>query len=196
MQIRPATKQDSRAIAELALLAGEGIPAFFWQQSQQPGEDLIDVGARNALSETENFSYRNVHLAVINSTVAGMMLAYRLPTAEEAEDLTEFPDFIRPLIELEQSVPDSYYINMLAAYPSFRNQGIGTTLMQTVDKLARRAGCSLSSLEVFEQNEGALRLYHKLGYRIIDERPVIEHPSHPYSGNIALMVREVRAALN
>lgn len=192
MKIRSATKQDTRAIAELALMAGEGIPAYFWAQSQQEGEDIIDVGARNALSEIENFSYRNVQLALLDGEIAGMMLAYRLPTADQAEDINTFPEFIRPLIELEQCVPDSYYINMLASYPKFRNRGIGTALMERVDALAREAGCSLSSVEVFEENRGAMRLYERLGYRVIETRPVLEHPSHPYRGNIALMIREVQ----
>jgi len=191
MKIRPATREDTFAIAELAMMAGEGIPAFFWAQSQQPGETLIDVGARNAQSETENFSYRNAQLALLDEEVAGMLLAYRLPSAEAADDLHNFPEFIRPLIELEQCVPESYYINMLATYPRFRHQGVGTALMEEVDRLARQAGSTLSSIEVFEENRGALRLYRRLGYRVIDKRAVIEHPSHHYRGDILLLVREV-----
>ncbi len=191
MNIRPATQKDTRAIAELAIIAGEGIPAYFWAQSQQPGEEIIDVGARSAQSETENFSYRNVQLALQDDEIAGMLLSYRLPSADEAEDLNQFPAFIQPLIELEQCVPDSYYINMLATYPKFRNQGVGTALMGQVDQLAHQAGCTLSSLEVFDENSGALRLYERLGYRPIESRPVIEHPSHPHKGNIVLLVRDV-----
>lgn len=46
------------------------IPDFFWAQSQKEGESLLDVGARNASSETENFSYRNSWL-VVDDEVAG-----------------------------------------------------------------------------------------------------------------------------
>lgn len=105
MLIRPAARQDTRAIAELALMTGEGIPAFFWAQSQRPGEDILEVCARNALSETDNYSYRNVQLALLDEAIAGMLLAYRLPAAEEAVDLNQYPEFIRPLIELEQCAP-------------------------------------------------------------------------------------------
>ncbi len=107
MKIRPATGENTCAIAELAMMAGEGIPTFFWAQSQQAGKTLVDVGARNAPSETENFSYRNAQLALLDEEVAGMLLAYRLPSAEAVDDQHEFPEFIRPLIELEQCVPDS-----------------------------------------------------------------------------------------
>jgi ribosomal protein S18 acetylase RimI-like enzyme len=191
MVIRKATKADCRAIAELALMAGEGIPAYFWEQSRQPGEDIVDAGARNAASETDNFSYHNVHLATVENDIAGMLLAYRLSDAEQAENLEELPEFIRPLIELEQCVPGSYYINMIAVYPQFRNQSIGTRLMAAVDELAKAAGCTETSIEVFAQNEGALRLYQRLGYKVIETRAVIPHACHPYSGDIVLLTRKV-----
>lgn len=193
MQTRPATLEDCRAIAELALMAGEGIPGWFWAQDARPGEDLIDAGARNAASEHANFSYRNTRIACVNREVAGMLLAYRLPDADESEDLDALPAFIRPLVELEQCVPGSYYINMIATYPRFRNRSIGTGLMGLVDGLARQAGCTLSSLEVFEENEGALRLYRRLGYTPVERRPVVPHESHPCTGDIVLMTRAVAA---
>lgn len=191
MIIRKATKKDCRSIAELALMAGEGIPAYFWEQSRRDNEDIESVGARNAASESENFSYRNAYLAIVDDSVAGMLLAYRLPNAEHAENLEECPTFIRPLIELEQLVPGSFYINMLATYPEFRNKGIGTELMAIVDDLAKESKCKIISVEVFEQNEGALRLYQRLGYVIKDFRAVVEHPCHPYQGKLYLLVKAV-----
>lgn len=193
VDIRKATKTDCRSIAELALIAGEGIPAYFWEQSTKPGQAIEDVGAQNAASETENFSYRHTHLATIDNNIAGMLLAYRLPDSADADDLDDYPEFMRPLIELEQCVPGSYYINMLATYPKYRNQAVGTTLMQLADKLAAYAECSIISVEVFEQNEGAVRLYQRLGYSIIDSRAVIPHSCHPYEGEIVLLTKNTNA---
>ena len=191
MCIRSANKSDVNDIARLALIAGEGIPAWFWKQAAKDGQSIEDVGAEKLLSEKENFSYRNTQVAVIDNHVAGMMLAYRLPDAENAEDLEQLPAFIRPLIELEQCVPSSYYINMLATFPEYRNMSIGTGLMKMVDKLAAKAGCTLSSIEVFDQNEDALRLYQRLGYKVFDKRPVIPHSCHPYDGHILLLTRQL-----
>jgi ribosomal protein S18 acetylase RimI-like enzyme len=192
MDIRKATKSDCRAIAELALMAGEGIPAYFWEQSRKEGQDIEDVGALNAASEHENFSYRNVHLALVGNEIAGMLLAYKLPESDNPESLEDYPAFIRPSIELEQCVPGSFYVNMLATYPKFRGQGIGTGLMDIVDGLAREAGCDTASVEVFEQNAGALKLYQRLGYKVIANRDVVAHPCHPYEGRILLLVKDVR----
>ena len=190
MSIRKARIEDCRAIAELALMAGEGIPAWFWEQSRQGGQPIEDVGARNAASDSENFSYRNAYLALEGEDVAGMILAYRLPGTDHVESLKEYPEFIRPLIELEQCVPDSFYINMLATYPQYRGRGIGSRLMGIADRLAVDARCSLISVEVFSQNEGALRLYQRLGYSEIGRRKVIKHPSHPYDEYIVLLVKD------
>lgn len=188
-EVRKARRENCRAIAELALIAGEGIPAYFWEQSRKPGQALVEVGALNAASEQANFSWRNAHLALLENRIAGMLLAYRLPAAEDAQDLEQFPAFIRPLIELEQCVPGSFYINMLAVYPEYRGRGVGTLLMSLADGLAAQAGCGLISVEVFEQNAGALRLYQRLGYRVAERRDVVAHSCHPYTGKVLLLTK-------
>ena len=191
MDIRNANKADSRAIAELALMAGEGIPGYFWAEAAGPGEDILDVGARNASSDTENFSWRNTRIATIDERVAGMVLAYRLPDAEHADDVDDYPEFLRPLIELEHLVPESFYVNMLAAYPEYRGQGVGSALMCMVDGWAREAGCDLASIQVFEENTGALRLYQRLGYGEIARRAAVPHASHPYTGDVVLLTKRL-----
>lgn len=173
-------------------MAGEGIPAFFWEQSRKADEDLYDVGARNLASETENFSYRNVHVAIVDNDIAAMLLAYRLPPAGSNEPLDDYPEFIRPLIELEQCVPDTYYINMMAAFPQYRSRGIGSTLMDYAVGLADQTHCDTLSLEVFDENEGAVRFYRRRGCSVIDQRDVIPHHSHPHHGQILLMTKHLK----
>ena len=53
MQIRKAIKSDCSDIARLALIAGEGIPAWFWKQSATAGQNIEDVGATILLSATD-----------------------------------------------------------------------------------------------------------------------------------------------
>ena len=122
-----------------------------------------------------------------------MLLAYRLPDPDDFEDLDELPEFICPLVELEQCVPGSFYINMIATFPKHRNRSVGSALMGIVDQLATDAGCDEISIEVFEQNEGALRLYQRLGYTVKETRDIIPHSSHPYEGQIVLLTRPVNA---
>ncbi|TBW55169.1 GNAT family N-acetyltransferase [Marinobacter halodurans] len=191
MDIISATPDHGLAIAELALMAGEGIPAHFWDLARRPDQSSLEYGAERAASPGQNFSYRNAHLAVGEGRVMGMLLGYRLPDADAAEDLEDLPDFIRPLVELEQCVPGSYYINMLATYPAFRGQGIGTALMERVPEWAHAKGCDLASVEVFEQSPGAMQLYQRLEYRIVESREVVPHPCYPYTGKVFLLTKRV-----
>ena len=190
MTIRPATPFDCLTIAELAQIAGDNIPGHFWAESQQPGQSLVETGAALANSETANFSWRNATLACQGDEIAAMVLAYRLPAAaDNNEDPNDFPEFVRPLIELEQCVPESYYVNMLAAYPRFRGQGHGSALMAEVGRQAQAAGCELISIEVFAINQGALRLYQRLGYEIVERRPMIASAYLP-AGDVLLLTRK------
>lgn len=192
LDIVKATPNDCLAIAELAQIAGDNMPGHFWEDSRLPGQTIEQAGAERAKIETANFSWRNALLARVDGETAGMLLGYRLPAAaDNDEDPADFPEFVRPIIELEQCVPESFYINMLAAYPRFRGRGIGSALMAQADPLALAAGCDLISLGVFETNTGALRLYRRLGYELLETRPMIASQYHA-ACDILLLVRQPR----
>jgi ribosomal protein S18 acetylase RimI-like enzyme len=52
-------------------------------------------------------------------------------------------------------------------------------------------GFAVLSLLVFEQNRRAVALYHRLGYREVDRRPVVPHPLIHHTGDVILMVKEI-----
>lgn len=186
VDIKKAGLGDCYAIAELALIAGDNIPAYFWEKSRKPGQTLEEVGAQNASSTVENFSFKNTHIAWLETQVTGMLLAYRLPSVGDAEDLENFPDFIRPLVALEQLVPDSFYINMLAVYPEFRGNGIGSKMLSIIDRIAQQAKSTLISIEVFDFNPGALKLYQREGFEIIEQMRISSNRYTPAGKAILL----------
>ena len=188
--LRRATRRDALALAELTDYAGHGIPGYLWSRSAEEGQPPIEVGIERILREEANFSYRNAVVAEVDGRVAAALLAYRLPEHSDV-NLDELPDLLRPLEELEQKVPGTFYINILAAYPEYRGQGLGTTLLEAAHTLASEACCNELSLEVFEQNEGAVRLYERNGFREIARLPTVPHPIYKYEGNIVLMTRSV-----
>ena len=188
--LRRATRKDARALAELIEYAGHGIPGYLWSRSAKEGQPPIEVGIERVLREEATFSYRNAVVAEVGGRVAAMMLAYRLPEHSDV-NLDELPDFLRPLEELELKVPGTFYINALATYPEYRGLGLGTRLLEAAHALASEAGCSELSLEVFEQNEGAARLYERYGYREVARLPAVSHPIYPYDGDVKLMSRSV-----
>lgn len=69
------------------------------------------------------------------------------------------------LLLLSEGVrPDEFIVEMLAVDPSFRGLGIGTALMHEAEAMARAMDKRTMSLGVITENEGAIRLYQRLGY--------------------------------
>ena len=64
----------------------------------------------------------------------------------------------------ERVGPDEFVVDSLAIDPSYRGMGIGTSLMRRAESKARSVGKRTMSLGVIGENEGAIRLYERLGY--------------------------------
>jgi ribosomal protein S18 acetylase RimI-like enzyme len=54
----------------------------------------------------------------------------------------------------------------IAVLPKFRNRGIGKQLMQAAEAWAREHGAERMILDLSAANEGARRLYDRLGYEV------------------------------
>jgi [ribosomal protein S18]-alanine N-acetyltransferase len=66
---------------------------------------------------------------------------------------------------------DEAHIATIAAHPRWRGCGLGLWLMLALLDEAIRRGAALSTLEVRVGNEPARRLYEKLGFEEVGERP-------------------------
>jgi ribosomal protein S18 acetylase RimI-like enzyme len=81
------------------------------------------------------------------------------------------------------------YVHSFRVRPSWRGHGLGTRLMEVVEADLSSRGFREVTLNVGDDNEGALRLYQRLGYRIIKRIPgrwsyydpnnVLKHVSEP-----------------
>ena len=129
ISIRKAVAEDAAELAVLMNSAGEGIPAYLWSRTAEPGMDIMAFGARRVARTEGNFSFRNVHVAMLDSSLAGMLLSYRLSDPYDLGDLDQYPEIVRPLGELEAQVADSWYINAVATTESCRSRGVGKRLM-------------------------------------------------------------------
>jgi ribosomal-protein-alanine N-acetyltransferase len=65
---------------------------------------------------------------------------------------------------------DEIHINNVALRPAYRNQGLGTALMDHVMREARELGARRATLEVRASNAGARRLYERLGFYVAGTR--------------------------
>jgi ribosomal protein S18 acetylase RimI-like enzyme len=65
------------------------------------------------------------------------------------------------------------YIGRLIVHPDFQNRGIGTRLMDEIEKIFN--GCKRFELFTGDQSEKNLQLYQKRGYRIFKTAKVTDH---------------------
>jgi len=173
IRYRQATPDDATALAELINFAGEGLPLYLWDRMAEPGETAWEVGRRRARRESGGFSYRNAVVAERAGRVAAGLITYRVddqPTVIDAET----PGLFVPLIELENLVPGSWYVNVLAVYPLHRGRGLGGQLLEVAAAQARENASRGESIIVSDANSGARRLYERCGFRFVDQRPMVK----------------------
>ncbi len=187
---RRATTDDAADMAELVNMAGHGLPLYLWGKTARPGQSAWDVGRERAKHGTGGFAYRNTVLREVDGKVAACLIGYAL--AEEPEPIDEdVPPMLAPLLELENEVPGTWYINVLAAFPEFRGSGYGSELLGVAEQLARDTHCSGISLITSDANVGARRLYERHGFSEHATRPIIKE-DWEYSGSTwVLMLKKL-----
>lgn len=66
---------------------------------------------------------------------------------------------------------DEIHINNVAVLPQFRGGGVGSAILRHVLEEAKTLGANRATLEVRASNEGARRLYERLGFHVAGRRP-------------------------
>jgi len=167
---RLARADDAPVLAELVNYAGEGMPEYLWTQMAGPGEVPWEIGRQRQAKKAEDGQIYVIDEG--NGVVAGLT-GYPIP--DEAEPISDdMPAMFRSLQELENLAPSTWYVNVLAAIPDERGRGHGTRLLALAEELARDAGLKGLSIIVADNNDGALRLYERAGYREIDRRSMVK----------------------
>lgn len=191
IELRAATPDDADVMAKLINLAGEGLPVYLWQDMIEGNETAWDVGRRRAQREEGGFSYRNTCLAIGDDQIMGAITAYGQPDAFEPVDPAEIPPLFVPILELESLAPGSWYINVLAVFPPFRDRGVGSFLVRAAECDARKAGKLSVSIIASDGNPGAVRLYERLGYTACASRRMVKEDWDNPGENWILLIKEL-----
>lgn len=192
---RPATANDARAIADLVAIASGGVAVIGWAEEAagERGMSPMDVGTRTYARPYGQYSYRNAVVAESSGATLGALLTFAMDR-RQGESVPPPPfdgaDVFAPYRYLE--APGSWYICAMAVFPGYRGQGIGTGFLEIARRQAIEHGFDRLSLVAFEQNEGAVRLYKRHGFEIVDRAPVIPHPMIRCGGDALLMVAPAR----
>jgi len=173
--IRKGLPEDAQDFANLSLLSD---PVFC--------HAIFGSGARsviqNLFCQRKNlFSFEHSYFIEVDGARAGIISGYDGQTESKEKwrtglllikymklgFFTKLPSLLKALSLVSRVKDNEYYISNLAVYPEFRNNKLGTTLLLRVEEEAKRCGAERSMLDVEVDNQGAIRLYNRLGYSIV-----------------------------
>ena len=187
--IRPAVREDCRAIAALFAMGSEGLAEYLWGAIAQPGESPLDAGARRCLRTGVAFSFENCFIADRTGIAVGLLHLFAMDNAASGPEEPIDP-VLRPLSALRD--PGSLYISALIVDPRYRGCGLGARLLDTAEQQARLLRLPRLSLVVLPHNERAMRFYRRAGFREVDRRALATHPAVPHwTGDAVLLAKPI-----
>ena len=120
--------------------------------------------------EGEFKKYRRMYAGLYRNMLTGTTLMWLI---ENGDGLVIGQTFIM-LKSSEREAADGTNRAYLFAFrirPTWRNLGIGTRLMDHVERDLLRRGFAYITLNVAKENPGARRLYERLGYKVTGAKP-------------------------
>ena len=190
IRFRPALPADAYALAELSIIAGDGMYEFLLEE-MVPREMLAGLIARSIKQDAGGFSWRHCFVAD-QQGVVGMVNAFPAAWLREEERDVLPQDKVQVLDPIDQAQDwESFLINSVAVRPPYRRQGIAARLMELALEPAVAGGFARLSINVWEDNMAARRLAEKQGFAVQTRVEVPDHPGLGHVGGSLLMVRPV-----
>jgi ribosomal protein S18 acetylase RimI-like enzyme len=189
---RPAQAKDALHLACLYDAASRGLAAWTWTQIAEPGQSLIEVGRHRIAGRPDHVShFSSWVIAEIDGSIAGAILAYRIPDPYNAGDMTGITEVHRPILELEAIAAGTWFIMAICVFAEFRGRGIGKQLLERSIGKAKVSGATSVSIMVESANVDAYRLYRQLGFVDWERRPYHPFPGSRDSGEWILLRKAV-----
>ncbi|WP_143317931.1 GNAT family N-acetyltransferase [Clostridium sp. HBUAS56017] len=143
--------------------------------------------------DSNRFSYEYAFEAKLNDKTVGMITCFPVTVMNKLNWLTTkklfklrnlgliryillHPKETLSMLSLNEGKEDEYHIGSIATLPESRGYGIGSKLIYFAEEQAKLNHYNKCSLTVKKENKKAIKLYEKLGFKIVDS---IEKP--PYS---------------
>jgi ribosomal protein S18 acetylase RimI-like enzyme len=193
---RPASPADAYALAELSILAGDGMYEFLLEELA-PREMLAGLISRSMKQDEGGFSWRHC-LVADDKGVVGMINAFPAAWLREEERDMLPQDRVQVLDPIDQAQDwESFLVNGVAVRPQHRRQGIGARLLETaIEQAGKTDGSTSLTANVWADNLAARALFERQGFVV---RTLVEVPAHPglmHAGGSLLMARQTRRGSN
>lgn len=184
---RAAIPADAYALAELAMIGGDGMYEFLLQD-MAPKEMLAGLMAPSIRQDDGVYSWRHCYVASSRGTLAGMVHA--LPAAllreEKLDSLpAERVQVLKPIDEAQDW--DSFLVNSIAVRGPFRRQGVAERLLARSIGQAGAEGFARATANLWQDNLAARSLFEKCGFKINRHVDVPPTPGLSHVGGSLLM---------
>ena len=173
ISLRPA-KPDFGEGLKFAHYLDQAAEGFFRVMLGRESESII----ASAFTDTgHTLSHENVLFAEVDTNIVGMSSTFiekqhRLFSDEplqraakrNAIRLKLVRTLFAPMWRILETIPEGdFYVQGIAIKPELRGAGIGSLLMNDIENRAKASGSIRLSLDVSSKNDGARRLYKRLG---------------------------------
>lgn len=138
---------DERVGVSIREAAEADLPAMEWEGEYRRFRRVY----RHAMAEARQGRYR-ILIAESGSRIVGQVLV-RVGAAPGKVGDAEGVGFL----------------HALRVRPNFRNEGLGTRLIEEAEAVLRQAGCRRAAIAAAKSNPAARRLYERLGYTVMAE---------------------------
>lgn len=178
--IRDARPEDLDFAKEMIIEAGHGlIERFYGAGSEEIATKVLE---RLWTGKPNRLHYKNCHILEISNEKLGFISAYPVGKDKysavgihqvlKAGGIKLIWRYLKRIKELTTalSIPEGtkgeYYIFIVAASPGARGKGIGSKLITHAIEKARELDIKKVSLVVMKDNDGAIKLYKRLGFNL------------------------------
>lgn len=168
IQIRPAQPGDAEVAAVLLY------SAYTHSQVTYPLLEDHEAGWIERLEyffrrEGNRFSHQYIQVAVHSSAVVGLVLSFG------GRDEIRLNAAVGSWLARE-AADDEWYVDALAVLKNWGHRGIGTRLLRTAERQARRYHYPKIALHVAPENTQALELYAHLRYGVTQQTLLYQRP--------------------
>lgn len=181
IQVRPAEKNDSEAVARLLMMAWP-MDSFLEMNPGMTEDDFALIIKSFVEAEDTLYSYRNTIVAVRGEEIAGAMngydgALYEMLKKPVTDDFSRrFPDSSSGFGLVKETEAGEFYLDSIGVNPAMRSMGIGSRLFSAMLERAAGLGFTKAGLIVDVDKPKAEALYLRLGFKTVGYRDFMGHP--------------------
>lgn len=152
---------------------------FFWGNKKVAIEKIQKL----VESDDNSISWDKIHVLIEDKQILGLLVSFQASETSKKRDFKaiirnfHFIDILKWFtlifiddIFLADLNPDDYYIACLAVDKRFRGKGLGTSILKRGIEFASKLRLRRVVLDVDMNNEKALNLYQRMGFKIFDKK--------------------------